>query len=135
MAVRTAISRWRASERASSRLATLAQAMSSTKATATISMSSAGRKLPTSSTSSGLTSTPRFSFVVGIRLLETPRDGVELRLRGADATSRSQAREHLEAAIAALGQAPRRSRSSRTESRLGASLSPRKPAGMTPMTV
>ena len=64
-AVRTAISRRRASDRAISRLATFAQAISSTNATAAISVSSAGRSVPTSSTSSGVSSTARFSFVSG----------------------------------------------------------------------
>jgi hypothetical protein len=39
--------------------------MRRTNATAAISVSSAGRNAPNSSTSSGLTSTPRFSFVSG----------------------------------------------------------------------
>ncbi len=64
-AVRTAISRRRASDRATSRLATLAHAMSRTKTTAAISIISAGRSAPNSSTSSGETSTPRFSFESG----------------------------------------------------------------------
>ena len=64
-AERTAISRWRASDRAISRLAMLAHAMSSTNPTAAISARSAGRNGPNSSVSSGLSSTPRFSLVSG----------------------------------------------------------------------
>jgi hypothetical protein len=64
-AVRRAISRRRASDRAMRRLATLAHAISSTKATAAIRVSSAGFSVPNSSTSSGLAWTARFSFVFG----------------------------------------------------------------------
>ena len=53
IAVRTAISRCLDSARASSRLATLTQAISSTKHTAPISISNAGRTLLTTSDCNG----------------------------------------------------------------------------------
>ena len=52
---RIAISRWRTDERASSRFATFAQAISSTQPTAASSVSSAGRTSPTRSSCSGMT--------------------------------------------------------------------------------
>ena len=61
-AVRTATSRRRALPRASSRLATLAQATSSTRPTAVSSTSSAGRTGPNTTVDSGSTKTPRARF-------------------------------------------------------------------------
>ena len=58
-------SRRRDSVRASSRLATLAQAITSTNATAPNSSEIAGRICPNTSLASGDTSTPRFSLVSG----------------------------------------------------------------------
>ena len=113
-AVRTAISRRRASDRAISRLATFAQAMSSTNATAAISVSSAGRSAPNSSTSSGLTSTPRFSLVSGYGAFELPRDGVQLALRARHGHARLQPRQRAEPAVAAVGHRLRRTRTPRT---------------------
>ncbi len=107
-AVRTAISRRRASDRAISRLATLAQAMSRTNATAAISVSSAGRSAPNSSTSSGLTSTPRFSLVLRVGAFELPRDAVQLGLRARERHARLEPRQRPEPAIAAAGHRLRR---------------------------
>ena len=64
-ASRTLISRCRLMARSSSRLATLTQAISSTKATAPSNSSSVGRRLPTIDSCSGLTPMPRSLFSSG----------------------------------------------------------------------
>ncbi len=64
-ATRSANSRRRATERAKSRLATLAEATSRTKPTAPSSMKSAGRMLPKTSSSRDETLAPRSAFVSG----------------------------------------------------------------------
>ena len=136
-AVRTAISRRRASDRAISRLATLAQAMSRTNATAAISVSSAGRSAPNSSTSSGLTSTAAFLVGVRVRLFEPPRDARRGRFaRAARVTpglSRASAANPRDAAF--RHRARRRIHARTAPTAPPCRVRPLKPGGITPTTV
>ena len=80
-AERIAISLRRPSARANSRLPTLAQAISSTSATAASSITSDVRMSPTISSCSGTTVAPQPAFALRILALEPRRDRVHLRLR------------------------------------------------------
>ena len=84
-AARTAISLRRASVRARTRLATLAQAISRTHPTAPSSTSSAGRTSPTRSSCSGMTAAPQPLSSVGYWRREPRRDRVHLRAGAARA--------------------------------------------------
>ena len=100
-AARTAISLRRPSVRASTRLATFAQAISRTHPTAPSSTSSAGRTSPTRSSCSGMTAAPQPLSSAGYWRREPRGDRVHLRAGARDADAGLQAREHAEVVHAA----------------------------------
>ena len=93
-AARTTISRPRAEARASSRLATLAQAISSTKATAPSSTNSVCRVSPTTASCSGTTAMPLSALLTGYCCASARGDGGHLRLRLLQRHARRRAGRH-----------------------------------------
>ena len=100
-AMRTAISRCRPAARASSRLATLAQAMSRTKTTAPSSSIKAGRRSPTNAASSGSTVMLCRAFELGCGLRELLGDPHHVRAGGLHGDARLQAPDHVDARVVA----------------------------------
>ena len=90
-AIRVAISRWRPEARASSRFATLAQAISNTRPTAPARISSTGRTSPIAVSASGV-GVPDLVHLDALRMLAADRfrHRGELRIDGLDRHARLQ---------------------------------------------